>query len=172
MAGYSIGVLQLQRIEIGVFPDGIVAFLLGLYVSIILIHSIIEHVLLVISQRSRLGIQGVQADLGLDLGVVIVWKTQPGIGEMKPVPFFIILDGHQLCHVSVGDVVHGLGITDELVAILHYHQFLAAHELFLVVEDLGTYSCIIPVGPLVGPAQDDRIIFRIIRIIALVEGVE
>ena len=170
MAGDGIGVLQLQGIEIRVLADRLVAPLLGLYVRIVLVHSDVQGVLLLVCEGGGFRLEGVQADLRRDLGIVVIRENEPRIGEVEPVPVLEVLYRQQFGHIAVGYVVYPRDIPDELVAVLDYHKFLSPDHPLLIVEDLRPDAGIVAVGPLVRTAQDYRVVLGIIREVGRVQG--
>ena len=78
---------------------------------------------------------------------------------MEAVTFLEILDRHEFGDVTVGDVVHTLDTFQELVAVLHYHQFLATDQALLIVKYLGPDAGVVTVRALVGAAKNHRVVF-------------
>ena len=172
MAGDRIGIFQLQGIVERVLTHCFITFLLGSDVRIVRVDPLIEIVLLLVGQGCGLGVQGVETDFRHEFRIVIIRERKTGVGEIQAVALLVVADRDKLCHVSVGDVVHPRDILDELVAILHYHQFLAFHQPVLVKEDLVADACIVAVGPFVGAAEDYRVILRVVGVVGLVQGID
>ena len=63
VAGDGIGIFQLQGVEERVLPDGVVAFLLGGQVRVILADTLVQGVRLLVGQGRGFGVQRVQQDL-------------------------------------------------------------------------------------------------------------
>ena len=161
MPGYGIGIFELQGIIILILTDRLISLLLGRYVCIVLIHTLIQHVRLFIGQRRTLRLKSVQDHLGHDLLVVIIREGYAGLGEMKPVAFLIVGDLHQLGDVTVGDIVHPFYVLNKLIAVLDDHQLVVADQFLLLELHCRADSEIILDRTPVGTAQDHCFILSI-----------
>ena len=80
---------------------------------------------------------------------------------MQSISVFVMVYGQEVYDVAVRDVVHIFHIFDELVAVLHDHEFVAAHEPLLLVLDLASDACVVPVRAFVRPAQNDGLVLPV-----------
>ena len=161
MAGYGIGIFELEGIVERVRLDRVISLLLGGETLIILHDSLIQSILLLPGQRCRLRIQSIETDLRLNLQIIVVRETKSRIREMQAEPFLIMSDSDKFCNVAIGNVVELFGPLSEMIAVLDHHKPVPPHEPLLLVLDRSPYAGIVPVGPLVGPAEDDGLIFPV-----------
>ena len=80
---------------------------------------------------------------------------------MQPVSFLIVRNLKQFGYVSVGDIVQSLDFFAKLITVLDYHQFVSPHqslflELYSRPDPQIVFYC-----PLVGTAQNDRLILSV-----------
>ena len=83
---------------------------------------------------------------------------------MQAVTVLEVADAHQLCHVAVRYVIHPLHIVHELIAVLHYHQFVAPNQAFFLVLYLCADAQIVAYRPLVRAAEYYGIVLPIVGI--------
>ena len=80
VAGDSIGIFELQRIEIRILPEFFDALWLLWDVHIVLHHLIIKPVVLLGCQRRGLRLQGVKQHGGLQLEILVVRESEYAVG--------------------------------------------------------------------------------------------
>ena len=71
------------------------------------------------------------------------------------------MDALEAGYVPVGNEIRPFKALAELVAVLHYHEFVAAHQLFFVVLHLRPDARVVAVSPLVGAAEDHGLLLSI-----------
>ena len=161
MAGHGLGVFELKGIVVEVFTHGTVAFALGFYVRIILIHTLVEGILLLIAQTGGFRFQGVEADFGMHLLVIVVREAEHRVGEMQAIALFVAAYFAKFSYIAVGHITHPGILLEKLVAVLDYHQLVPAQQALLLELDSGAYAEIVAYGHLVGAAQHYRFILPI-----------
>ena len=161
MAGDRIGILELEGVEERIFPDGVVALLLGADVGIVRIDTLVQGVRLLVSQGCRFRFQRVQQDFRNDFLVLIVGEREPRIGEMKPVPVLVMADADELADIAVGNVIRPLQFLGKMVAVLDDHQLVVPDQALLPELDLRPDAGVVAVRALVGPAQDDGLVLAV-----------
>ena len=74
--------------------------------------------------------------------------------------------GQEFYDVAIGNIIYALHVIQELITVLHDHQFIVADQTLFFILDSRADTGIVPDCPLVGTAQDDGFVFPV-----LVEGV-
>ena len=71
------------------------------------------------------------------------------------------MDALEAGYVAVGYEIRPFKALAELVAVLHYHEFVASNQLFFVVLHLRPDARVVAVGPLVRAAQHDGFLLSV-----------
>ena len=151
----------MQCVVIFVFPDCLPAFFLGGNIGIIGIHAYVKGILLLVGEGCGFGLECVENHFRRQFLVVIIRKGEPCRSKMQSVSFLIVRNLQQFGYVSVGNIVQSLDFFAKLITVLDYHQFVSPHQSLFLELYSRPDTQIVFYGPLVGTAQNDRLILSV-----------
>ena len=159
MAGDGVSVLDLESAVERVGTDGLVAFFLGGEVGVIGQDAFVQGLGLLIGQRRGVGGKRIQEHFHLHFLVAVVGEGEAGVGKMKAVALLEMADPHERRNIPIRNVIRAFqGVQ---VVVFHHHQLVAADQLLVPVEDLGTDAQVVSARPFVGAAQDDDLVLAV-----------
>ena len=157
MAGDGVGELHLNGIKVRILTNFFEALELALDVEIILFHLAKEPVALLTGQRRGLRGNGIEQDLALQLGVVVVRERKHGRSEAEAVKILETPQATQFGYIAVGQEIHRaiFGAFRKMVVVLDDHQQIAALDLLLGAQHVTANTVVVAVRPFVGTGDDD-----------------
>ena len=180
VAGDSVGVLHLQRVEVAVLLQLLYPVGLERQVGIVFHHGVEQLLALLAGQRGGFGGESVEQHGGRKLVVVVIGQRHRHIGKAEAVKAAAAAHTPHHRPVAVGQErgQHrlGLGIAVQacrspipclgrtvgmapltlhpVVVVAHHHYHVARAQLVLAVEHLRAYAPVVYHGPLVAAGYD------------------
>ena len=170
MAGDGVGELHLNGIKVRILTNFFESLELALDVEIILFHLAKEPVALLTGQRRGLRGNGIEQDLALQLGVVVVRERKHGRSEAEAVKILETPQAAQFGYIAVGQKIHRtiFGALRKMVVVLDDHQQIAALDLLLGAQHVTANTVVVAVRPFVGTGDDDGFVASV-TVIAILQ---